>query len=109
MNTAIAALAALAQETRLVLFRHLVQLGPKGAKVNEIRDRLDIPNATLSFHLATLKNAGLIQCRRNGRELIYSIDYIAMRNVLHYLTEDCCGGHPEICTDLNNIAAKQCG
>lgn len=97
INAAVAALSALAQETRLEIFRYLVGIGPQGTVVGDIRDELDIPNATLSFHLSTLKHAGLVLCRREGRRLFYCAHYDGMRNLLQYLTEDCCGGHPEIC------------
>jgi DNA-binding transcriptional ArsR family regulator len=97
INDAVAALSALAQETRLSVFRYLVKTGPQGAIVGDIRDELDIPNATLSFHLATLKHAGLVLCRREGRRLFYCAHYDGMRDLLQYLTEDCCGGRPEIC------------
>lgn len=111
IKDAVNALAALAQETRLGIFRHLVQAGPEGITVGDIRNRLDIPNATLSFHLATLKHAGLISCRRDGRRLFYCARYDAMRDLLQCLTEDCCGGHPEICAipaATARSAAKRC-
>ena len=108
INAATTALGALAQDNRLTLFRHLVRLGPDGSRVSEIRDVLAIPNATLSFHLATLKHAGLIKCERRGRELIYSANFEAMRSLLHYLTDDCCNGHPEICGDLMNSKSQCC-
>lgn len=100
IKDAVAALAALAQETRLAIFRYLVRVGPEGAIVGEIRDKLDIPNATLSFHLAALKHAGLVRCRREGRRLFYCAHYGGMRDLLLYLTKDCCDGNPEICNTM---------
>ncbi len=90
-------LAALAQETRLVIFRALVQAGHSGLSVGKIREQLEIPSATLSFHLSALKNCGLAECQRQGRLLIYQANFNHMRELLVYLTEDCCAGNPEIC------------
>lgn len=108
INNAVTALAALAQETRLAIFRYLVQVGSEGAIVGDIRSKLNIPNATLSFHLATLKHAGLVLCRREGRRLFYCAHYDGMRDLLLYLTEDCCGGNPDICAGAI-VASSRCG
>lgn len=105
LNTAANTLAALAHETRLAVFRHLMQAGVDGAVVGDVREALAIPNATLSFHLAALKRAGLLRCRREGRQLVYSVDHECMRALLQFLTEDCCGGRPEICAALAEAAA----
>src|SRR5580704_19000773 len=88
---AISALGALAQETRLALFRLLVTVGPAGLPAGVIADRLGVLPASLSFHLAQLVHAGLITQRRLGRQLIYSAEYAAMTELLGYLTENCCG------------------
>ena len=88
----ISALAALAQETRLDVFRLLVQAGPEGLPAGEIGAALGIPSATLSFHLKELKSAGLIGCERAGRSRIYSPDFAAVKELLGFLTENCCGG-----------------
>ena len=88
---AIAALGALAQETRLDLFRLLVTEGPAGLPAGVIADRLGVLPASLSFHLQQLVHAGLITQRRLGRRLIYSAEYGAMNSLLAYLTENCCG------------------
>jgi ArsR family transcriptional regulator len=88
---AIAALGALAQETRLDLFRLLVTEGPAGLPAGVIADRLRVLPASLSFHLQQLVHAGLITQRRLGRRLIYSAEYGAMNALLAYLTENCCG------------------
>lgn len=89
---AIGALAALAQETRLNVFRALVQAGPEGLPAGAIGARLEIPSATLSFHLKELKNAGLIRCERRGRSRIYSLDFSVTRELIQFLTANCCQG-----------------
>ena len=88
---AIAALAALAQDTRLALFRLLVTIGPAGLPAGMIAERLGVHPSSLSFHLAQLVHAGLITQRRLSRQLIYSAEYGAMNALLAYLTENCCG------------------
>ena len=88
---AVAALAALAQETRLDIYRLLVQTGPAGLAAGQIGQRLNLASATLAFHLKELKNAGLASCVRDGRSLIYAAEYPAMNALLAYLTENCCG------------------
>jgi ArsR family transcriptional regulator, arsenate/arsenite/antimonite-responsive transcriptional repressor len=91
-KAAIGALGALAQETRLDLFRLLVTVGPQGLPAGIIAERLGVLPASLSFHLAQLVHAGLITQRRLGRQLIYSAEYGAMNDLLTYLTENCCQG-----------------
>ena len=88
---AIAALAALAQDTRLALFRLLVAHGPEGLPAGAIAERLGVPPSSLSFHLQHLVHAGLITQRRLSRQLIYAAEYGAMNELLSYLTENCCG------------------
>ena len=88
---AVGALGALAQETRLRIFRALVQRGPDGLPAGRIATLLDLPGPTLSFHLAKLERAGLVSCRRDGRSLIYATDFIAIEGLVAYLTENCCG------------------
>lgn len=90
----IAALSALAQESRLQVFRLLVTVGPDGLPAGQIAEELAIPANTLSFHLSHLKNAGLVTVRREGRSLIYSAEYGRMRAVIDYLTENCCSRQP---------------
>jgi DNA-binding transcriptional ArsR family regulator len=89
---AITALAALAQESRLDVFRLLVQAGADGLPAGQIAERLGLPGATLSFHLNQLKHAGLVTFRRESRSLIYVADYAAMNALLAYLTANCCQG-----------------
>ena len=86
------ALSALAQESRLAIFRLLVQAGPEGLAAGAIGEKLELPPATLSFHLAGLTRAGLAQSRQEGRFVIYSADYQAMNSLVAFLTENCCGG-----------------
>jgi DNA-binding transcriptional ArsR family regulator len=88
---AIAALGALAQETRLDVFRLLVTQGPAGLPAGAIAEQLDVLPASLTFHLKELQHAGLITQRRLGRQLIYAAEYGAMTGLLTYLTENCCG------------------
>jgi len=92
-----AALGALAQETRLAIFRLLVQTGSDGLPAGRISDQLALPPATLSFHLNQLRHAGLIDFRRAGRSLIYAADYTAMNELIAYLTENCCRGSSGVC------------
>jgi DNA-binding transcriptional ArsR family regulator len=96
-TSAIAALAALAQETRLDIFRLLVQAGEAGMQAGQIGDRLGLPSATLSFHLSQLKHADLVTFRREGRSLIYQASYPVMNGFLAYLTENCCQGDTSAC------------
>ncbi len=93
---AISVLAALAQETRLDIFRLLVRAGNEGLAAGAIGDALSIPAATLSFHLKELKNAGSVSCQREGRSLIYSADFKTMNALLGFLTENCCQGVEEV-------------
>ena len=91
-NSAIKALAALAQEHRLAVYRLLVQAGPIGMSAGSLADRIGVPPSSMSFHLAQLTNAGLVTQRRQSRSIIYSADFDAMNGVMSYLTENCCGG-----------------
>lgn len=86
------ALAALAQETRLDAYRLLVQAGPEGLAAGEVAEALDVPSATLSFHLKELRNAGLVACEKRGRSKLYRPDFRVMNAVLRFITENCCGG-----------------
>jgi ArsR family transcriptional regulator len=101
---AIAALGALAQETRLALFRLLVTAGPAGLRAGVIAERLGVQPSSLSFHLAQLVHAGLITQRRLSRQLIYSAEYGAMNALLAYLTENCCGRGASSCAPACNPA-----
>jgi ArsR family transcriptional regulator, arsenate/arsenite/antimonite-responsive transcriptional repressor len=92
MTDAVDALSALAQETRLKVYRLLVEAGPEGLPAGRIGEALGLPPATLSFHLAHLARAGLARARQDGRFVIYSADYDNMNALVGYLTENCCGG-----------------
>jgi len=88
----VAALGALAHETRLAVFRMLVECGPDGLPAGAISDRLNVPPSSLTFHLQQLSHAGLIAQRRVSRQIIYATDFAAMNALVNYLTENCCGG-----------------
>lgn len=92
--TAVRSLAALAQDSRLEVFRLLVQAGPEGLAAGEIADRLGIPASTLSFHMKTLSHAGLVEPRHASRFIYYSANFEAMNALLGYLSDNCCGGRP---------------
>lgn len=96
-DAALVAFGALAQETRLAVFRLLMRTVPEGLAAGEIAARLDVPPATLSFHLRHLEQAGLVTRRRAQRHVIYAADLEGTRALLRFLTEDCCDGRPEIC------------
>ena len=106
INIAIKALAALAHETRLVIFRMLVQAGGSGLAPGQLVKELRIPNATLSFHLKELTNAELIVARQESRFIYYSANFATMNALLSYLTENCCAGTScsvaEVCCDETN-------
>ena len=105
---AVEALSALAQGHRLAVFRLLVKAGPDGMPAGDVaRDIGALPN-TLSTHLAILDRAGLIRSRREGRSVIYTADYDGMRGLLGFLVADCCGGRPEICEPLVDVAQNCC-
>ena len=89
---AVEALGALAQDSRLQVYRLLVQAGPEGVPASEIAERLRIPANTLSFHLKTLSHADLVHARQEGRFIYYSANYEQMNALLGFLTENCCGG-----------------
>ena len=102
-KAALAALAALAQDTRLEVFRFLVTAGPEGAAAGDIAQAVGVPAPTLSFHLKELEQAQLAASRRESRSIIYSANYGRMRALLAFLMEDCCSGRSEIC----DIGAKR--
>lgn len=96
-KTAVTTLAALAQETRLAIFRRLVQAGPAGLSVGEIGAAVEAAPATLSFHLKELAHAGLIASRQQGRFIFYSANYGQMNDLLEFLTANCCAGDGAAC------------
>lgn len=91
---AVTSLAALAQESRLAIFRLLVQAGPKGLAASKIAQALGMPPSSLSFHLKELSHAGLILPRQEGRFIIYAAQFDRMNALLGFLTDNCCGGNP---------------
>lgn len=97
---AVDALGALAHETRLSVFRMLVQAGPNGLVAGAIAERSGVPPSTMSHHLATLERAGLVQSERESRLIHYRTDFAGMRRLLAFLMQDCCNGAPEMCSDL---------
>ncbi|GJL76490.1 MAG TPA: metalloregulator ArsR/SmtB family transcription factor [Nitrosomonas sp.] len=106
MNIAIKRLTALAQETRLTIFRVLVQVGEPGLPAGQLAKELSIPNATLSFHLKELAHAELIIARQKNRFIYYSANFATMNALMGYLTENCCAGiacsPAEACCDEKN-------
>jgi DNA-binding transcriptional ArsR family regulator len=92
MNSALASLAALGHESRLRAFRHLVEAGPQGMPVGELRENLVLPAATLTAHLNVLRSAGLVTDEREGRVIRVRANYERMNALIAYLTENCCGG-----------------
>ncbi|HEY9714847.1 MAG TPA: metalloregulator ArsR/SmtB family transcription factor [Chroococcales cyanobacterium] len=97
IKDAVSALGALAQESRLEVFRLLVRRGPKGITPGELSEKLSIPAATMSFHLKELSNAGLITSSRDGRSIVYSADYARMQELLGFLMENCCADNGGKC------------
>jgi len=107
-KTAILALAALAQETRLSIFRLLMKAGPKGLPAGLIGERLEVPGATLSFHLKELSHAALVTSRQEGRFIYYSVDFEYMAALMTFLTENCCEGMPQACLSVVETALNKC-
>ncbi len=112
-DAALSALTALSHPSRLAAFRALVQAGPQGMAVGEIRERLDVPPATLTAHLNVLRAAGLVRDAREGRVIRVHADYARMDALLGYLMENCCGGQvrcaPPACAPGKPRAAKKAG
>jgi ArsR family transcriptional regulator, arsenate/arsenite/antimonite-responsive transcriptional repressor len=106
-SNAVAALAALAQESRLDVFRLLVQAGPEGMAAGAVAEALDLAPNTLTFHFDRLRMAGLVSVRREGRSMIYAAQYQAMNALLGYLTENCCQGRS--CAPVKRKAAAPAG
>ncbi len=106
---AISALAALAQPTRLAIFRLLEKHEPIGITAGVIADTIGAPHNTLSSHLAILVRAGLLRSAREGRTIVYRCDLEGMRSLIAFLVNDCCDGHPELCNLVTSDLAKSCG
>lgn len=103
---AVAALGALAQDTRLSVFRLLVQAGPAGMIAGAVAEKTGVPASTMSHHLATLERAGLVVSKRQSRLIHYTANYDGMRGLLSFLVADCCQGQPELCGGL--VANAEC-
>ncbi len=104
---ALAAFAALSQETRLRIVRLLVQAGPEGMPAGAIGEAMESSSSSrMSFHLSHLEHAGLVQSRREGRSIIYSAALPALSALIAFLMRDCCSGHPEVCAPV--VAALSC-
>ncbi|MCG2634053.1 MAG: metalloregulator ArsR/SmtB family transcription factor [Gammaproteobacteria bacterium] len=108
INNAIRALGALSQRSRLEAFRLLVRCGIEGMPAGGIAAALDIPHNTLSSHLSILANAGLVNSRREGRSIIYRVDFNGTRGLLSFLLEECCQGRPELCTPVLDGLLPEC-
>jgi DNA-binding transcriptional ArsR family regulator len=107
ISQATGALGALAQDSRLKIFRLLVQHGPEGMAAGDIARKLKLPHNTLSFHVAALSRAGLVVSQKRGRSILYSVDFEGTRALLGFLVEDCCRGHPEICGTVMRAARME--
>ncbi|RUW43550.1 MULTISPECIES: metalloregulator ArsR/SmtB family transcription factor [unclassified Mesorhizobium] len=94
---ALSAFAALSQETRLRILRHLVIAGPDGIAAGAIAEKVEVSASNVSFHLKELERAGLVSVRRDSRSMVYSAEYEALSGLIRFLMEDCCSGRPEIC------------
>lgn len=104
-NHFVQALSALAHQDRVRAFRLLVSKGPSGLPSGEIAATLDIAPTRMSFHLATLERASLLTSWRDGRKILYAVHFENMRQLLTFLTEDCCNGAPEICGGIGGAGA----
>jgi ArsR family transcriptional regulator, arsenate/arsenite/antimonite-responsive transcriptional repressor len=109
LGTATAALAALSQSTRLETFRLLVRHEPDGLPAGEIARQLDVPQNTMSTHLAVLARAGLVAGERHSRSIIYRADLNRLRDLMLYLVKDCCGGNAGLCAPLIAELSAPCG
>jgi DNA-binding transcriptional ArsR family regulator len=107
-KAAVAALASLAQDTRLSIFRLLVQAGPEGVPAGYIGEALNVPPATLSFHLKELVHAGMVSSRQQGRFIYYSTDFEQMAALMTFLTQNCCQGMPQECLTVMETALGRC-
>src|SRR4051794_38034703 len=102
---ALAAFAALSQETRLQIVRLLVVAGPDGMAAGSLAEKIEVSPSNISFHLKELEHSGLIGAQRRSRSIIYTASYEALGGLVRFLMEDCCSGHPEICAPAAEIAA----
>ena len=108
IKEAVTALAALAQETRLSIFRLLVEAGPEGVSAGRIGENLEVPAATLSFHLKELSRAGLVSARQEKQFIFYAVDFERMAELMTFLTQNCCQGMPQACLTVVETALGSC-
>ena len=108
IKDAVGALAALAQETRLGVFRLLIEAGPEGVSVGRIGETLKVPGATLSFHLKELARAGLVSSRQEKQFFYYAVDFERMAELMTFLTQNCCHGMPQECLTVVETALGRC-
>jgi DNA-binding transcriptional ArsR family regulator len=108
IDSAVAALAALAQETRLSIFRLLVEAGPEGISAGRIGETLEVPAATLSFHLKELARARLVSTRQERQFIYYAVDFERMADLMTFLTQNCCRGMPEKWLSVVETALGRC-
>ena len=108
ITSAVTSLGALAQETRLSIFRLLVEAGPEGVSAGRIGDTLEVPAATLSFHLKELARAGLVSTRQERQFIYYAVDFERMADLMTFLTQNCCRGMPEKCLTVVETALGRC-
>jgi len=108
LSTALESLSALSHETRLWVFRLLVQAGPGGLPAGDIADRLSARQNTMSSHLRQLHQAGLIDARRDGRKVIYNANYDTARELIVFLMDDCCAGNQAVCKPVAESLAQSC-
>lgn len=105
LKNVVTAMSALAQDSRLAVYRELVQAGPEGVSAGELAERLGVPANTLSFHLKTLSHADLVHMRHQSRFIYYSANYEQMNALVEFLTENCCGGRA--CNPLAKPSRKR--
>lgn len=108
IKTAVTALAALAQDTRLSIYRLLVEAGPEGVSAGRIGETLEVPGATLSFHLKELARAGLVSSRQEKQFIYYAVDFERMAELMTFLTQNCCQGMPKACLTVVETALGRC-
>lgn len=108
IQAAVSALGALAQQTRLAIFRLLVEAGPEGVAAGRIGETLEVPGATLSFHLKDLARAGLVSSRQEKQFIYYAVDFERMAELMTYLTQNCCKGMPQACLAVVETELRRC-